>query len=107
MENFDKENKYLRAKAKVEELKKFYSNLTSYIVVITGLAIINYYTSGFGYMWFLWPALGWGIGLAFHAAKAFEWSPIFNKDWEERKIREYMDDDYQEKGLTKNKDFWE
>ena len=107
MENFDKENKYLRAKEKVEELKKFYSNLTSYLVVIPGLAIINYLTNGFNYAWFLWPALGWGIGLAFHAAKAFGWSPIFNRDWEERKIREYMDRDDQEKGLTKNLKWWE
>lgn len=107
MENFDKENKYLRAKEKVEELKKFYSNLTSYLVVIPGLAIINYLTNDFHYAWFLWPALGWGIGLLFHAAKAFGWSPVFNRDWEERKIREYMDRDDQEKGLTKNQKWWE
>lgn len=107
MENLDKQNKYLRAKEKVEELKKFYSNLTSYLVVIPGLAIINYLTNDFHYVWFLWPALGWGIGLVFHAAKAFGWSPIFNGDWEERKIREYMDRDNQEKGLTKNQKWWE
>lgn len=35
MENFDKENKYIRAKERVEELKKFYSNLTSYVLVIS------------------------------------------------------------------------
>ena len=107
MENFDKENKYLRAKEKVEELKKFYANLTSYIVVITGLAIINYITTGWSYAWFLWPALGWGIGLAFHAAKAYGWSPIFNRDWEERKIKEFMDQDDQERGLTKDQKYWE
>ncbi len=106
MENFDKESKYLKAKEKVEELKKFYSNLTSYIVVIAGLALINYYTNGFYYPWFLWPALGWGIGLAFHAAKAFGWNPLLNKNWEERKIKEYMDDDDQERDVTKTQN-WE
>lgn len=107
MEKFDKENKYLRAKERVEELKKFYSNLTSYLIIIPSLAIINYLTNGFSYAWFLWAALGWGIGLIFHAAKAFGWSPIFNKDWEERKIKEYMDRDDQERGLTKNQKWWE
>ena len=106
MENFDKESKYLRAKEKVEELKKFYSNLTSYIVVIIGLGIINYVTNGFHYAWFLWPALGWGIGLVFHAAKVFEWSPVFNKDWEERKIREYMGENDADRGVKKTQN-WE
>jgi len=107
MENLDKENRYLRAKERVDELKKFYSNLTSYIVVIAGLAVINYVTNHFYYMWFLWPALGWGIGLAFHGAKAFGLSPIFNRDWEERKIREYMDEDSGGRGVSKNQDLWE
>ena len=34
MENFDKQSKYIRAKERVEELKKFYGNLFSYVVVI-------------------------------------------------------------------------
>ena len=36
MEDFSKENKYLRAKDRVERLKKFYGNLTSYVMVISG-----------------------------------------------------------------------
>jgi len=87
------ESKYLRAKERVDELKKFYSNLTSYVVVITGLAILNYYTNEWRYMWFLWAAFGWGIGLTFHAIRTFNLNPFFGKDWEERKIKEYMDDD--------------
>ena len=34
-------------------------------MVIGGLAVLNYLT-GSDYPWFLWPAIGWGIGLAFH-----------------------------------------
>ena len=104
MDNFDKENKYIKAKEKVEEIKKFYSNLTSYIIVITGLGALNYYTDGWQYPWFLWPAFGWGIGIVFHAAKAFDWNPFFNKDWEKRKIKEYMDKD--KDGMTKTQ-HWE
>lgn len=93
MENFDKENRYIRAKERVEELKKFYSNLTSYVVVISFLAAINYYTNEWSYAWFLWAAFGWGIGIVFHAVKAYQWNPFFNKNWEERKIKEFMDKD--------------
>ena len=87
------ENKYLRAKERVDELKKFYGNLTSYVLVITGLAILNYYTNGWSYMWFLWAAFGWGIGLIFHGIGTFDLNPFFGKDWEKRKIKELMDKD--------------
>ena len=53
MENKDKESKYIKAKERVEELKKFYAHLGSYVLVISVLALINYLTNGFNYMWFL------------------------------------------------------
>lgn len=96
MDPIKDQQKFLRAKERVEDLKKFYNNLMWYLVIIPVLAAINYYTSGFGYMWFLWAALGWGIGLVFHAIKAFRLSPMFNKDWEDRKIKEFMDQEDQE-----------
>ena len=89
----DKENRYLRAKDQVAEIKKFYTSLFFYIVFIGFLAGLNYYTNEFRYMWFLWAALGWGIGLVFQAFKAFRWAPFMNKDWEERKIKELMEED--------------
>ncbi|TMU56978.1 2TM domain-containing protein [Flagellimonas algicola] len=98
MDNFNKENKYIRAKERVDELKKFYANLGSYIVVISILALINYLTIGFGYMWFLWAAFGWGIGIFFHALKTFDLNPFFGRKWEERKIKQLM-----EEGEDKNK----
>ena len=93
MDNKNKESKYIRAKERVDELKKFYGNLTSYVVVISGLAILNYYLNEWRYMWFLWAALGWGIGILFHAIGTFNLNPFFGRDWEERKIKEYMDND--------------
>ena len=106
MEKFDKEYKYIRAKERVEEIKKFYSNLISYVLVIALLAGINYYTDGWNHPWFLWAAFGWGIGLIFHAIKAFQWSPFFNRDWEERKIKEFMEEDEDSTSLTKTQ-HWE
>lgn len=96
MEPQNQENKYVRAKERVEELKKFYNNLISYIIVTTGLAALNFWQNQWQYPWFLWVVFGWGIGLAFHAAKAFRWNPFFNKDWEEKKIKEFMDKDSKE-----------
>lgn len=93
------EQKYLRAKEHVEEIRKFYTHLLSYIIVIGFLAGLNFYDNQWEYPWFLWAAFGWGIGLAFHAAKALEINPMFNKKWEERKIREYMEkeDEFKQK----------
>jgi hypothetical protein len=93
MEDFSKENKYLRAKDRVERLKKFYGNLTSYVIVISGLAVINYLTNEWVYMWFLWAAFGWGIGIVFHAIGTFDLNPFFGRSWEERKIKELMRDE--------------
>ncbi len=92
MNNFDNESKYHRAKERVAMIKKFYSNLMSYIVFITFLAGLNYYTNEWSRPWFLWAAFGWGIGLIFHAIKAFDWVPFMNKNWEDRKIKEFMDE---------------
>ncbi|MFK5983232.1 MAG: 2TM domain-containing protein [Flavobacteriaceae bacterium] len=93
MDNFNKESKYLRAKERVEILKKFYSNLMSYVVFISVLAGLNYYTNQWSHPWFLWAAFGWGIGIIFHAIKAFNWVPFMNRDWEDRKIKEFMNDE--------------
>jgi hypothetical protein len=76
---------YARAKKRVEELKGFYGNLTAYSIVIPTLAIINYNTF-WGFQWFWFPMLGWGLGLSFHAFGVFG----YGKTWEERKIQEIV-----------------
>ncbi len=48
-----------------EKWKGFWAHLGPYMIVITMLGFINWMT-GSDYPWFLWPALGWGVGLAFH-----------------------------------------
>ena len=90
METNKNESKYIRAKERVEELKKFYSHLTSYVLVIGAIAALNYWIDGWRYMWFLWAALGWGIGIVTHAVGTFRLNPFFGKDWEKRKIKEYL-----------------
>lgn len=96
METPKKDNKYYRAKERVAEIKKFYTGLMMFIIFISFLAGINYYTNEFRYPWFLWAAFGWGIGIIFQAAKAFEWNPFVSRGWEERKMREFMEEEEKE-----------
>lgn len=83
---------YEKAAKRVEELKGFYGNLTSYCVFIPLLFFINWQTSP-NYWWAFWPMFGWGIGVSIHALKTFG----IGKDWEEKQIRKYMQ---QEKNNT-------
>ncbi|MEO0570617.1 MAG: 2TM domain-containing protein [Bacteroidota bacterium] len=81
--------RYRKAKEKVECIKGFYGNLTAYVIVITLLALLNFYTTSFP--WVIFPAVGWGLGVIAHGFSAFGYLPFLGKDWEERKIKEYMD----------------
>jgi hypothetical protein len=89
MENLDAAM-YTNAKRKVRNIKGFYANLTSYITVIITLLIINLVTSP-EYLWFLWPALGWGIPLALHGVTVFNLTPFLGEGWEQRKIHEFIE----------------
>jgi hypothetical protein len=48
----------------------FIRHAATYLIVMAVLAIINNTTWG-GYQWWLWPALGWGIGVVSHFFSAF------------------------------------
>lgn len=91
MENNQEYERYLKAKEQVKEIKDFYSHLIVYVCVIGFLAFINFKYSP-EHIWFYWPMLGWGIGLFFHGLKAYDVT-ILGKNWEEKKIREFMEED--------------
>jgi len=94
--NYQEEERYFQAKKRVEEIKGFYGNLIAYIAVNIGLMVINLLTSP-EYLWFFWPMLGWGIGVLFHGMKVFNYMPFLGKEWEEKKIKEFMDKEEQSK----------
>lgn len=94
-----KNSKYIMARERLEQVKKFYRNLTSYIFVIGFLALLNYVDDQWGEMWFLWVAFGWGIGIFFHALKVFGLNLFFSRDWEGRMIKRFMQ---QEEELMRN-----
>ncbi|OFV89008.1 MAG: hypothetical protein A3J75_01485 [Acidobacteria bacterium RBG_16_68_9] len=58
-----------RARRRAAAELSFYWHLMIYLGVIAFLALVNLMTTG--YPWFLWPAIGWGIGLFFHYMAVF------------------------------------
>jgi hypothetical protein len=88
MTDMTEQTAYENAKKRVEDLKGFYGHLISYITVIGGLAAIDALTGG-GW-WFYWVAIPWGIGLVIHALMLFLVEGRLGRNWEERKVREYM-----------------
>src|SRR6478609_1579289 len=93
---YEEEDKYLMAKKKVENIKGFYGNLIVFIAVNIVLVIINLSTSP-NHLWFYWPLMWWGLGVVFHGLKVFEIFPGFGKEWEERKIKELMEKEKENK----------
>ena len=69
----------------VRDIRSFYIHAAQYAVVIAGLAAINLFTSP-GYLWFLWAAFGWGVGLAVHGLSVFEIINLFGGGWEKRQV---------------------
>ncbi len=97
-ENRLESTKYMRAVEQVEEIKGFYTSLIAYCIVIPALMYINLtYIPQFHWFWF--PMLGWGIGMIFQGFKAFSYNRILGRNWEDRKIKEFMESD--------KKQYWE
>ena len=98
--DFQEKTKYERAKKQVEEIKGFYVHLSVYLVVnfILLLAGLGVFDGSFiavqipTWSFFTTPAF-WGIGILFHWLYAFK--PNFKpfKNWEERKIKQYLEEE--------------
>jgi 2TM domain len=81
------EQLYAKARKRVEELKGFYVHLIMYLLVNAGLVVLNLLTSP-QYLWFVWPAFGWGIGVVAHGVSVLGAGRFFGSDWEEREFME-------------------
>lgn len=84
--------KYQRAKRRVATQRSFLSHLFTYLLINIVLIAWNLIISP-EHIWFYWVTFGWGIGLAFHALSVYGKSGLLGPDWEEKKIKEYMDKD--------------
>ncbi|MUU78177.1 2TM domain-containing protein [Winogradskyella endarachnes] len=98
----DSNLEYLKAKNRVEKLKRFYIHLGVYFVInsiITVIKVMYNMNKGLSFedALFNFPALAswviWGLVLAIHAFSVYGLPLILGYDWEERKIEQYMNEE--------------
>lgn len=80
------EERYRKAKERVEAKMGFFVHLAVYVAVNIVLYYINSTTSS-GYRWHIWPLMGWGIGVLFHGAGVFIFSGRFKEKMIEKEMR--------------------
>jgi len=85
---------YEKAEKRVEAKLGFYIHLVVYILVNALLIIINMRFSP-EYSWFIWPLIGWGIGLLFHAMRVFAFTG--EQAYKEKMIEKEMKKDASKK----------
>ena len=66
----DEDQIHEAARKRVDAKLQFQTHFRTYLVVIAFLAIINLATSPH-YLWFLWAAGGWGIGIVLQAQRVY------------------------------------
>ncbi|EDM44679.1 hypothetical protein SCB49_13945 [unidentified eubacterium SCB49] len=91
--------KLAKAKKKIKDIKGFHTHLAAYILVnIFILAVLtNFFTNisftPYAILNYLSTPVLWGIGLLFHAIVVFVPAFGFIKNWEERKLKQLMNED--------------
>ena len=108
-------NRIKRALKRVDAIKKFYQHLSIYLLINILLLFVKYQVLEYlmaegiqdpGFLdWFQWnffatPFL-WGIGLLIHGIYVFKFNarplkelkPKFLKDWEQRQLQKFLDEE--------------
>ncbi|MDI5897323.1 2TM domain-containing protein [Flavobacterium yafengii] len=92
---------YQQALVRVKKIKGFYTHLVVYVVVNLMIMILNIQDLDKGESYFQWrnftTLFFWGIGLISHALSTFMPNFIFGKNWEDKKIKEFMEKEKSEK----------
>ena len=96
MENLNSDQiRYEEAVKKVKKLKGFYTHAIVYVVINIMVFIVNTQNLAPGESYFQFKnfltAFFWGIGLLAHGMATFVPYFILGKDWEERKIKQLME----------------
>jgi 2TM domain-containing protein len=84
------QERYERARQRVDLVRGLYVHAIVFVVVNLGLAGYNVATSP-DRLWFIFTVAGWGIGLAAHGAYVVGSDRFLGAAWQERKIREELD----------------
>ncbi len=75
---------------KVKSLRLLYTHLTVYALGNVLLLLIDVSTPG--EVWFYKVLIGWGLVAGLHAAYTYELLPWSSRHWEQRKVRQLMDE---------------
>ncbi|CAL2107327.1 2TM domain-containing protein [Tenacibaculum sp. 190524A02b] len=90
--NYIKEYQYIKAKKRTEKIKGFYIHTIITVFIIVALIFINLKFSA-EYHWFWYPITGVSLGLIVHFISVFGADKLgFGKDWEERKIKQFLEE---------------
>lgn len=73
----------------VREVKRFYSGLIVYVVVMSGLIALNLMTTP-QHIWFIFPLIGWGLGLTARGLRVFDVLPWFGPEWERQQVEKKL-----------------
>ena len=73
----------------VRDIKGFYSHLVVYLVSVTAMVVSSFFFES-SHPWYIWPILGWGIGVAAHGFSVFEIFSLFGADWERRQVEKRL-----------------
>lgn len=91
----EEEAKYYEAAKRVKRIKSFYTHAIVYVIINLMIVIINIQNLNPGESYFklenFFTAFFWGIGLLAHGLSVFLPNIIMGANWEERKIREFME----------------
>ncbi len=85
------EEKYKKAKKRVEDIKGFYAHLFAYLGVNVVLIVIDLIFNPSGF-WFYWVTIFWGIAIFWHALGVFVINRFPSASWEKKKIAEIMEE---------------
>jgi hypothetical protein len=92
---------YKLAQKRIKEIKGFYIHLIVYVVVNIFLFVINSSLLSKGNINIHFGnfnlAFFWGIGVAAHCASVFGPNLFLGKKWEEKKIKEILDKEKQQR----------
>ena len=95
MNNHIEQERYDRALKRVKKIKGFYTHLVVYVVINIMIVIVNIQNLNEGESYFqahnFFTAFFWGIGLLAHGLSVFLPDFIMGQNWEERKIKEFME----------------
>lgn len=98
---YGEDSRYEAAAKRVKRIKGFYTHLFVYLVVNIMIVILNIQDLKEGESYFqlknFFTAICWGVGLLAHGLRVFGYDLFFGRDWENRKIKEYMDKEQNEK----------